>query len=50
MSTKSFFKRNIIAIVMIPTVIGIHYGWLKLQDNDELVAEHEKMDLPIIIV
>ncbi|XP_055907184.1 uncharacterized protein LOC129942338 [Eupeodes corollae] len=44
----SFVSRNLVAIVMIPAIIGMHYGWALLQDNKALVTEEEKIDLPII--
>uniref|UniRef100_A0A1B0D892 Uncharacterized protein n=1 Tax=Phlebotomus papatasi TaxID=29031 RepID=A0A1B0D892_PHLPP len=34
---------------LIPSIIGIHYGWTKVQNVESLVKEHEKQDLPIVI-
>ncbi|XP_055700100.1 uncharacterized protein LOC129799866 [Phlebotomus papatasi] len=49
MSLKAFVNKYIVTIVMIPSIIGIHYGWTKVQNVESLVKEHEKQDLPIII-
>ncbi|XP_017847844.1 uncharacterized protein LOC108603496 [Drosophila busckii] len=45
---QTFLSRNLVAVVMVPTLIGIHFGWKMLQDNRKLVAEHEKIDMPPI--
>ncbi|ALC47199.1 CG15922, partial [Drosophila busckii] len=47
---QTFLSRNLVAVVMVPTLIGIHFGWKMLQDNRKLVAEHEKIDMPPITV
>uniref|UniRef100_A0A336M3D6 CSON009053 protein n=1 Tax=Culicoides sonorensis TaxID=179676 RepID=A0A336M3D6_CULSO len=45
----SFVKRNLVAIVMIPSVILVHYGWTKLQYIDDLVpASERKTENPAI--
>ncbi|XP_018570932.1 uncharacterized protein LOC108910714 isoform X2 [Anoplophora glabripennis] len=41
---------NIVLIVGIPLIIGIHYGWAKLQDIPYLVDPAHKKQLPIITV
>ncbi|XP_034487408.1 uncharacterized protein LOC117791701 [Drosophila innubila] len=45
---QSFLSRNLVAVVMIPSLIGIHIGWKVLQDNRKLVTVEEKIDLPPI--
>ncbi|XP_034112745.1 uncharacterized protein LOC133839655 [Drosophila sulfurigaster albostrigata] len=45
---QSFLSRNLVAVVMIPSLIGIHYGWKVLQDNRKLVTVEEQIDLPPI--
>ncbi|KAH8312111.1 hypothetical protein KR044_009448 [Drosophila immigrans] len=47
---QSFISRNLVAVVMIPSLIGIHYGWKILQDNRKLVTVEEQIDLPPITV
>lgn len=44
----SFISRNLVAIVMIPSLIGIHIGWKMLQDNRKLVTVEEQIDMPPI--
>ncbi|KAL7730200.1 hypothetical protein ACLKA6_016477 [Drosophila palustris] len=44
----SFLSRNLVAVVMIPSLIGIHIGWKILQDNRKLVTVEEQIDLPPI--
>uniref|UniRef100_A0A1L8EAY8 Uncharacterized protein n=1 Tax=Haematobia irritans TaxID=7368 RepID=A0A1L8EAY8_HAEIR len=44
----SFVSRNLVAIVMIPTIIAFHYGWNVMQNNRALVQEHEQIDLPVV--
>ncbi|KAI9560980.1 hypothetical protein GHT06_011936 [Daphnia sinensis] len=43
-----FTKRNIVMIVMVPTLVSIHWGWTKLQEVERFVPKNEKMELPII--
>ena len=49
---KEFFRRNIVMVVSIPGIIGMHYGWLYLQKIDVLVPNksHQNNDLPIMKV
>ncbi|XP_068156665.1 uncharacterized protein [Drosophila tropicalis] len=44
--SSSFISRNLVAIVMIPSLIGIHLGWSYMQDNRKLVTKEEQIDLP----
>lgn len=46
----SFFSRNLVAIVMVPSLIGIHLGWSYMQNNRKLVSEAEQMELPPVKV
>lgn len=45
-----FVHRNIVAIIVIPSLIGMHYGWSLLQNNTKLVPEGKKIDQPIYTV
>lgn len=47
---QSFVSKNLVALVMIPSLIGIHIGWRVLQDNRKLVTADEQIDLPPITV
>lgn len=40
----SFFKNNIVIIVMLPVIGAIHYGWMQMQDQSD------RKELPIISV
>lgn len=40
----SWVKRNLVILVTVPLIIGIHYGWGYLQQNETLVPPHEKKD------
>ncbi|XP_036674623.3 uncharacterized protein [Drosophila suzukii] len=42
----SFVSRNLVAIVMIPSLVGIHLGWSYMQSNRKLVTEAEQIDMP----
>lgn len=45
---RSFVNRNLVAIVMIPSLIGIHWGWLRLQSVEALVPKEERKDFPFV--
>ncbi|XP_030370679.1 uncharacterized protein LOC115621230 [Scaptodrosophila lebanonensis] len=45
---QSFISRNLIAIVMVPSLIGIHMGWSYMQNNRKLVTADEQIDLPVV--
>lgn len=47
---REFVNRNLVSIVMVPSIIALHWGWLKLQDVEVLVSPEEKRNLPIIEV
>ncbi|KAI8130444.1 hypothetical protein FF38_03661 [Lucilia cuprina] len=44
----SFVSRNLVTIVMVPTIIALHFGWSAMQKNRSLVQEHEEIDLPVV--
>ncbi|XP_061394428.1 uncharacterized protein LOC133329985 [Musca vetustissima] len=44
----SFVSRNLVTIVMVPTIIAAHWGWNAMQNNRSLVQEHEQIDLPVV--
>lgn len=47
-NVSKWAKDNIVAIVVIPLIIGVHWGWRKLQDVPYLVEPPEKRDeMPI---
>ena len=47
---QKFIKRNMVVIVMVPVIVGLHLGWMLIQNNEKFVKKHEKRDLPIIEV
>uniref|UniRef100_A0A182JTX1 Secreted protein n=1 Tax=Anopheles christyi TaxID=43041 RepID=A0A182JTX1_9DIPT len=44
-----FVQRNLVTIVMIPSLIGLHWAWDSLQHNRALVTDQERKDLPVVI-
>lgn len=46
----SFFKKNPVVLVMIPTIIGTHMAWSALQNDTRFVTDAEKKGQPIVIV
>uniref|UniRef100_U5ES16 Uncharacterized protein n=1 Tax=Corethrella appendiculata TaxID=1370023 RepID=U5ES16_9DIPT len=46
---KKFIIKYQVTLVMIPTIIGIHWSWERLQNNELLVTKDERKDLPIVI-
>ncbi|XP_058128324.1 uncharacterized protein LOC131291259 [Anopheles ziemanni] len=46
---RMFISKNLVTIVMVPSLIGLHYAWDSLQRNKALVSEEERKDLPIVI-
>ncbi|XP_053678765.1 uncharacterized protein LOC128729138 [Anopheles nili] len=46
---KMFITRNLVTIVMIPSLIGLHWAWDSLQRNKALVSDQERKDLPLVI-
>ncbi|KAM7360899.1 uncharacterized protein ACRADG_008493 [Cochliomyia hominivorax] len=47
-AAPSFISRNLVTIVMVPTIIGVHFGWSAMQKNKSLVKEEEEIDLPVV--
>lgn len=47
---RGFVSRNIVAVVTVPALVLIHWGWYRLQNVEVLVKKDEKKDLPILIV
>jgi len=47
---REFVNRNIVSIVMLPSIVALHWGWLKLQDVEALVTPEEKSKLPLLQV
>lgn len=37
----AFLRRNIVLVVTIPSIIGLHYGWYRLQINERFVPRDE---------
>lgn len=50
MAKESFLRKYIVTIVMIPSIIGIHWGWDLLQRNETFVKKDERIDLPVVTV
>lgn len=47
---KTFLSKNVVAVVMIPTIIGLHWGWNAMQHNEKLVDPATRIELPPIVV
>lgn len=47
---KSFIDNNLVLIVFVPWIIGMHWGWAKIQDNPKLCDQEHKKDIPIFMV
>ena len=47
---KGFLNKWMITIVMVPSIIGLHWSWVMIQNNDKLVPEYQRKELPIFIV
>lgn len=48
---KGFLNRWSVTIVMIPALVGMHWGWFVLHKNEALVPKHQQKDeLPIVSV
>ncbi|XP_061722147.1 uncharacterized protein LOC133528692 isoform X1 [Cydia pomonella] len=48
MNVRAFISKNLLAIVMVPAIIGGHYTWYKLQQDDRLVSKEERDKIPMI--
>jgi len=47
---RGYLRRNVVAVVTVPALVLIHWGWYRLQNVEELVKKDEKKDIPIVIV
>jgi hypothetical protein len=47
---RGYLSRNIVAVVTVPALVLIHWGWYRLQNVEELVRKDEKKDIPIVTV
>lgn len=47
MNVGQFMKKNLVVLIMVPMIVGAHYGWYKLQQVDALVSQEERNKLPI---
>lgn len=45
---REFMKRNMVMIVMVPVMVGLHYGWQKIQDVEAFVPKNQRRDLPVL--
>lgn len=45
-----FVKKNVVMIVMLPIIGGIHWGWIRIQEVEKFVPKTEKRELPILEV
>lgn len=44
--SRSFLSKNVVMVVMLPVLVGAHYGWYKLQAVDDLVPAKDRSKLP----
>jgi hypothetical protein len=47
---RGYLRRNVVAVVTVPALVLIHWGWYRLQNVEEFVKKDEKKDIPIVIV
>ena len=47
---KAGLRRNVIYVVMIPSLALLYYGWEKVQQNPAFVPEHMYKESPFIRV
>ncbi|ODN00969.1 hypothetical protein Ocin01_05710 [Orchesella cincta] len=45
---KAFINRNILLVVTIPGIAGLHWTWAKIQEDERFVAKHERREFPPI--
>ncbi|KAK4316062.1 hypothetical protein Pmani_012767 [Petrolisthes manimaculis] len=45
---REFIRRNMVMVVMLPVIVGLHYGWHKLQGVEMFVPKEDRRDLPIV--
>lgn len=47
----TLWKNYAPVIVLVPAIVGIHYGWYLLQQNEKLVPKHQQVrEQPIVTV
>lgn len=44
---RQFMSKNVVAVVMVPALFGLHYMWYKMQSMEELVRPEEKKRLQL---
>ena len=47
---RQFLHKNLVMVVAIPSLIGLHMGWTWIQNQDMFVPKEQRKDLPLIIV
>lgn len=48
---STLWKKYAPVIVLVPAIVGIHYGWYLLQQNEKLVPKDQQVrEQPIITV
>lgn len=47
---KAFIDRNMLMLVMLPSLAGLHWFWQSLQEDEKFVAKHERREFPPITV
>lgn len=47
---REFLRRNMVLVVMIPVLFGVHYGWQKVQEIEVFVPKQQRRDLPVVEV
>lgn len=47
-----FLDKHLVWVVMVPGIVGLHWGWYKLQHNEKFVKKEDQIinDQPIFIV
>lgn len=45
---REFLRRNVVLVVMVPVLVGVHFGWQKIQDIEMFVPKQQRQDLPVI--
>lgn len=48
---STLWKKYAPVIVLVPAIVGIHYGWFLLQQNEKLVPKDQQVkEQPIVTV
>ncbi|ENN77680.1 hypothetical protein D910_06005 [Dendroctonus ponderosae] len=45
-----FLNNYFVLLVGVPLIVGIHWGWWKIQQNPELVDAQDRKKLPLFTV